>query len=54
MTAVPGSPDVIAKEASDVRVPFIVIAPNEAVTVRIAECLAPLLQPKKAPQDDKK
>ena len=45
MTAVPGSPDVIAKEASDVRVPFIVIAPNEAVTVRIAECLAPLLQP---------
>ena len=44
MTAVPGSPDVIAKETPAMRAPFIVIASNEAVTVRIAECLAPLLQ----------
>ena len=45
MTAVPGSLNVIAKEASAMRAPFIVIAPTESVTVQIAECLAPLLQP---------
>ena len=45
MTAVPGSLNVIAKEASAMRAPFIVIAPTESVTVQIAECLAPLLLP---------
>ena len=45
MTAVPGSLNVIAKKESATRAAFIMIAPNESVTVRIAECLAPLLLP---------
>ncbi len=45
MTAVSGSPNVIAEKVSPIWAPFVVIAPNEAGTVRIAECLAPLLQP---------
>ena len=45
MTAVSGSPNVIAEKASPIWAPFVVIAPNEAGTVRIAECLAPLLLP---------
>ena len=45
MTAVSGSPNVIAEKASPICALFVVIVKNEADTVRIAECLAPLLQP---------
>ena len=45
MTAISGSPNVIAEKASPICALFVVTVQNEADTVRIAECLAPLLQP---------
>lgn len=44
MTVAAASPNFITEEVTSISVPFIVVAINEAVTVRIAAFLAPLLQ----------